>query len=290
VPSGRVAPEAGRWLLSRELTRARERTGHTQIGVAKELEWSRSKFIRIETGKTGVSITDLRALLSCYEINDTDYIAKLEDLARAGKYQPFRQYQDIVSKQFCKYLGNEAAADRILQYQSRLIPGLLQTEEYARAALSAYDSDEHIMERTIKLYAERQAGLLRSDSGRSASFIIGEEAICRMLGGPFITAKQYRHLLLVAEEPSVQIRIVPFSSGAYAAMTSSFVILEFIDDSYGDMLFLESAQEITHIADDQEKIDSYKKAYDFLLDISVDVREILPDRLAALISGTGTLV
>jgi hypothetical protein len=273
---GRVEPDVQRRLLSRELRSARGRNGHTQLTAALALEWSLSKFIRIERGETGVSITDLRALLSYYKIHDPDYITRLEELARTSRYRPFDKYRDVINKPFAKYLGHEAAADGILQYQHFLIPGLLQVEEYARAVLSANIDDERKVELTVELRAERQKRFMQPDSGRTASFIIDEGSLHRLIGGPSVMATQLQHLLKTAEAPSVQIRVVPFSAGAHRGLTTSFVLLEFAQDPNADVVFLESADEDSRILDDQEAIDLYKTRFESMRSLAVDAREFEP--------------
>ena len=125
--------------LRADLRRARQDAGLTQDQVAAEMDWSLSKVIRIETGSVSISTNDLRALLRLYGISDTAKIQQLVDLAKTAR-QPswWSRYRGSVPPVFFQYLEYEAAASAIRHYESYLVPGLLQTRDYAQTVIAEY--------------------------------------------------------------------------------------------------------------------------------------------------------
>lgn len=132
-------PVVQRRRLRVELRRAREAAGLSQREVAPEMDWSLSKLIRIETGAVAISVNDLRVLLQLYRITDPARIEKLVGMARAAKepawWWSYRD-PDHLSVEFSHMLSYESAASIVRNYQPLLMPGLLQTDEYARATLA----------------------------------------------------------------------------------------------------------------------------------------------------------
>ena len=129
-------PLVQRRRLRTELRRARAEADLTQDQVADAMDWSLSKIIRIETGAVGISTNDLRALLSLYKIHGPDRVHELVELARASR-QPswLSKYRGDISPQYLQYIEYEQAASVLRTYEPLLIPGLLQTEEYAAAIM-----------------------------------------------------------------------------------------------------------------------------------------------------------
>jgi transcriptional regulator with XRE-family HTH domain len=126
-------PVVGRKKLRAALRRAREATGRTQEQVAEAMEWSLSKVIRIETGSVGVSTNDMKALLQLYDIADPSQVDVLVDLARASRQRPWwAAHREVLSEVFVHFLGLESGASQIRMFQMAAIPGLFQTEAYAR--------------------------------------------------------------------------------------------------------------------------------------------------------------
>src|SRR4051794_41070755 len=115
-----------------ELRRARAAAGYTQRDVAEALDWSYSKLLRIENGQVGVSRTDLKALLDHYLITDEGQLKAFAQLARDGRRQPWSAYRDVLNPDYMIYLGHEGSASTIRHFEQLVIPGLLQTEAYAR--------------------------------------------------------------------------------------------------------------------------------------------------------------
>ena len=236
--------------LRHELRDARNSAGLTQRDIARRLEWSPSKVIRIESGQVAVSTVDLRALLREYGIEDKGHIEQLVDLARSSKKQSWSQYRDVLSSAGMDYFGYEASAHIVRQYEPLLVPGLLQTEDYAREILRhAYASSEPVIERRVDARKARQE-LLERDDQPQLFFILDEAAIRRCVGGPEIMGRQLDRLTELADRDRISIQILPFSKGAHEGMAGPFAHLEFAGDD-DDVLFLEGRIDAV-LKDDEE--------------------------------------
>ena len=227
--------------LTRELRRTRKDAGMTQDQVAAAIEWSLSKLIRIEGGGVSISISDLKSLLTLYRITDEDHVEELVALARAARQRSwFTAFRDITSPQYVTFVGYEAAASIIRQFEPTLIPGQLQTEEYARAVTLEYAADR--VDKLVEIRIRRQE--LLEEPRRLFFFILDEAAIRRQVGAPTnpgIMRRQLRRLIETARQPNITLEIVPFSAGVHPGMKGSFTVLEFAGDDE-DILYLENAR------------------------------------------------
>ena len=204
-------PAIHRRRLRTEVRNARETAGMTQRDVAKAMDWSQSKLIRIESGQVNISTNDLRALLAHYGVDPTR-INALVAVARAAR-EPGRWsiYRDVVTPEFIAFLGCESSASIIRSFEPFLIPGLLQTEEYARTVLSSLVEAEnrHKVDSLVDLRIERQELLVRQPAP-NLHFIMDEAVIRRVIGGRDVMRRQLRHLQELAEYPEITIRVIPF--------------------------------------------------------------------------------
>lgn len=227
--------------LTRELRRIRKDAGMTQEQVAAAMEWSLSKLIRIEGGGVSISVSDLKSLLARYQITDEDHVEELVALARAARQRSwFTAFRDVTSPQYVTFVGYEAAASIIRQFEPTLIPGQLQTEEYARAVTLEYAADR--ADKLVEIRIRRQE--LLEEPGRLFFFILDEAAIQRQVGAPAnpgIMRRQLRKLAETARQPNITIEIVPFSAGVHPGMKGPFTVLEFPGDDE-DVLYLENAR------------------------------------------------
>ena len=227
--------------LTRELRRIRKDAGMTQEQVAAAIEWSLSKLIRIEGGGVSISVSDLKSLLTLYQITDEDHVEELVALARAARQRSwFTAFRDITSPQYVTFVGYEAAASIIRQFEPTLIPGQLQTEEYARAVTLEYAADR--VDKLVEIRIRRQE--LLEESRRLFFFILDEAAIRRQVGAPTnpgIMRRQLRKLIETARQPNITIEIVPFSAGVHPGMKGPFTVLEFAGYDE-DILYLENAR------------------------------------------------
>ena len=242
--------------LRGELRQTRESLRLTQREVAEALDWSSSKLIRIENGPVGISVTDVRALLHHYKITAEDRVEQLVEMARASKRPAWwHRYRDIYSKRFLDFLGLEASSIRMRQFQGLVMPGLLQTPDYARALLHFYLSDEERITRGVAVRMERQ--VLLGPDGPQLFFIVDEAVLRRMIGGPEVMRSQLRHLKTLAAQPSVSIQAIPFSAGVHKGMKSSFEIFELSDQEDDYALLLEQPYDDVLIDESSEETREY---------------------------------
>jgi transcriptional regulator with XRE-family HTH domain len=248
------------------LRKAREAAGLTQRDAAAALDWSMSKLVRIEAGSVGISTTDLRALLGLYGIDDKNVINELVDMTRASKERPwFSQYQNILSPAFAQYLGYESSASVIRGFQPLTVPGLLQTDDYARAILEASRVTE--IDERVDLRMTRQELLERKELPE-IFYVLDEAALHRQVGGATVMRGQLRHLKEAGSAHKISIRIVPFSAGAHPSMKGSFTILEFADWDE-DVLYLETAGGSVTSREDQKLVSEYREGFELLTDMAL---------------------
>ena len=232
--------------LRSELRRARDHANLTQKEVADALEWSTSKVIRIETGAVGVTITDLRALLNQYKVNDKDQVDRLLAMSRASKQRAWwDRYKDYLGTDFTKFLGLESSASVIRQYQFLFIPGLLQTKNYAYSTFRPYETDAEVTRNRVEIRVERQK-LLDNVDGSKFLFVLDEATVRRQIGGAEVMREQLLHLKELNKRSNVTIHVLPFSAGVRPAMQSSFTILEFPPDERDSIDFVVQLEQVVH--------------------------------------------
>jgi transcriptional regulator with XRE-family HTH domain len=276
-------PTVQRRKLRIALRRQREAADLTQRQAADGLDWSLSKLIRIEAGAQGVSVTDLKAMLALYGVTERDIVAGLVTAARGSRGQSWwHGYRDIVSPQFAQYLGHEGIASSFRIFSSLLVPGLLQTEEYAAALHGAFPDPDRAR-RIVEFRMERQERLF-SNPGLGFEFILDEEALYRWIGGPAVMRRQLEHLVEVAESSKASLRIVPFIAGAHPGLGGGFIML-YSGDARENTVFVESVTGDELIRDDPKSIALYRSYFAQLSQLSLapkqgnDLLRELIDRL-----------
>jgi hypothetical protein len=200
--------------------------------VATALGWSESKLSRIETARTGISDDDLERLLSTYGARPQDR-SRLRDLARRGRVRGWwTPYRSSVPDPYDEYVALEAEAVVMTEWEAQVVPGLLQTDEYARAVIDAGADvrDEDTAQRRLALRMARQAVLTRDPPPRLCA-VLDESVLRREVGGRDVLDRQVRHLYQAGRRPGVEVLVLPFAAGAHAALTESFVIFDFAPGS-----------------------------------------------------------
>lgn len=232
-----IDPSLNRRRLRIELRKARDQAGLTQRDAVQQLEWSLSKLIRIEKGTVSLSVTDLRALLQLYGVTDPARVEELEEAARGSKgVSWWVQYSEVVTPAYALYLGYEGSADTIRMYNPVVLPGLVQTEDYATALMSTLAAEARVRPQ-VELRITRQERFFDSDDGPEIEIVLDEAAVRRQIGGPAVMRRQLDHLKSLTAHPRLTIRVLPFSAGAHFGVSTSFILLEFKDDD--DLLYLE---------------------------------------------------
>jgi transcriptional regulator with XRE-family HTH domain len=256
--------------LRAELRRIRERAGHTQKAAAESLGWSTSKIIRIETGAVTVSPADVMALLHVYEVNDKPLADELVGITRSKNEMWWDAYRKYHSQQFLDFLDYEHAAIRIRQYIGFVVPGLLQTEEYATHLINGYTDDEEFAKRGVELRMRRQQRLSEEDAPH-AWFVLDEAVLHRWIGGADVMRQQLTHLKEVARRPNITIQVVPFKTGMHPGMIGSFTIFEYQsgNEESDYVVNVEDPHREVLIRDDPDTASKYVETFYNLEDFAV---------------------
>ncbi len=226
------------------LRKMREQEGFTLEQVALKMECSPSKISRIETGHSSVNMRDVRDLLEIYGV--TGQTAKdVMDMARdARRHEKERSWWHPYSNVLVSaYVGNENAASRIRTYEHQVIPGLLQTQDYALALFKAANPSagpEEISER-LRVRMGRQSLITRTDDPIRFEVVLDEAALSRPVGGDEVMREQLKQLCATASMPNVVIQMLPFEAGAHAAMEGTFAILDFPESDGTSLVYAENA-------------------------------------------------
>jgi transcriptional regulator with XRE-family HTH domain len=214
----------------------------TQRDVAAAMDWSQSKLIRIESGAVNISTNDLRALLRHYGL-DFPRIDALVEVARASReLTPWHIYKDVATPEYLAFLGYESSASRTRNFEPIFVPGLLQTEEYARTVISLLEArNPHKIDSLVDLRMQRQEIIVRKPAP-DLHFILDEAVIRRTAGGRDVMRRQLRHLQELAEYPNITLRIIPFEQGMYSLQRVPYWLFEFPDPEDAYVLYVENPQ------------------------------------------------
>ena len=224
--------------VAAELRALREQAGLSGNEVAKRMGMSPSKISRIETGNSGLQIEDVAALLGLYQVPAAKR-DELLDLVRRSEERGWWTRQPGLPQLWRSLIDFEAKATRVQNYEALVVPGLLQTAEYARALIQgvAPTISEAELDNLVAARMARQAVLTRASAPQFFA-VVDEGALRRPIGEPGVMRRQLHHLLGVAGQPHVTLRVVPVAAGAYAGLRGSFVILEFAEEP--SLVFLEN--------------------------------------------------
>jgi transcriptional regulator with XRE-family HTH domain len=274
------SPTVRRRRLSLELRRLRETAKLTCEDVGALLECSASKISRIETGRVSVSPRDVRDLLRIYDVPDDQHDSLIQ-LARQSRQKGWwHAYAEGVQPHLATYLSMESAASEIRIYSVARIPALLQTENYARAVISAGrvgSSYPVPTEWPVGLLMERQR--LAMANPPSVWVIMDEAALRREVGGRENTRQQIEHLIELSSMPTVLVQFIPFSSGEYAAMDLPFILMGFPDEADPDIACTGYPTGILWI-EDMTEVDRYNLIFHHLQAVALSPT----DSLALMVS------
>ena len=278
-------------LLRGELVRLRRESGLTQEQVAADLEWSPSKLIRVEGGRSSITKVDLDALLGKYGVTSEGAREKLQLLnkgARAGAW--WDKYRDDVSPIYLSYVGFEAGAAFIRQFQSLFVPGLLQTAEYAEA-VTVNSVDAVRVGAIVGLRLQRQAELKQRDPRPRQYYVVDEAVIRRHVGiakSPDVMPHQLRYIAERAEQDErITFRVIPFEAGAHRGLYGPFTLLDF-DGGLSDLLYIDAGRGefASMVHGDDIRVAEYRDDFELLLedalsaDKSIDLIRSVADEMS----------
>ena len=263
------SPTVRRRELGAVLRRLREEKGMSVRQVTEHLLCSPSKISRIETGQRGATLRDVRDLCVLYGVTDEAERDRLMNLARESKEQGWWQPYDLP---YSTYVGLEAEALSIRDYDSAVVPGLLQTADYARARhegafprLSA-----EVIEQRIEATLMRQQLLKRIDTPKLWS-ILDEAVLHRVIGSRKIMENQLNYIATAMDMPNVVVQIVPYDAGAHPAMDSVFTILE-LPGTVSNVVYVEGLLGQVYLERKQDT-ERYSHVFDHLSGMAMSLAE-----------------
>lgn len=263
--------------LGRYLRDLRNRSRLTVRAAGAQLEWSEAKIWRIETGQTSLRSLDVEAMCKVYGATQ-DITEALMGLAKETKARGWwHSYGDAIPEYFDVYIGLEEAASHFSWYESELVPGLFQTEDYARAVIRADNPnvDDAEIERRVHVRLARQALLTRVTYPPAFDVVLNEAILHRPVGGEQAARDQLARLVEVSQLPTVSLRVVPFGAGLHhGIMSGTFELLRFPlngngQDTEPPTVYVESFTGALYL-DKPHEITRYETAFKNIWESSLD--------------------
>jgi transcriptional regulator with XRE-family HTH domain len=248
-----------------ELRRLREAAGISTAQAADLLSCSPAKISRIENGVVSVRVVDLRLLLDRYGDHDAEHRAYLERLAReSNKRGWWQDYGDTIPPYYADFIGLEADASYIKTWEPGIVPGLLQTPEYARAVMLANPAmvSPEMLDNFIGIRRERQARLEHGTDVRLDA-VIWEPALTTTVGGGETQRGQLGKLLELMNRPNISVQVLPLEAGDQASMSGSFVLFSFGSEGTVSTIFVENLTSSQYLEMEQE-LRGYTLVFDAL--------------------------
>ncbi|MFC9186141.1 helix-turn-helix domain-containing protein [Streptomyces cyaneofuscatus] len=267
-------PTVRRRRLGAELKRLREKAGVSMEDAAERIGGDKPKISRQENGRQGVSKLEIEALLALYGVSDDRLRTALTTLAREGRRRGWwAQYGDILTAGFQEWLSIESDAARILAFQPMLVPGLLQTVEYATEVIRCAEKDATQAKRDsyIEVRKARQEIFTR-DNPPQYVCLLDEAVLRREVGGPAVMAAQLARILEVNNPPKLTIQVVPFGQGWHAGTHGPFNIYSYPDPMDLDVVNLGYLDGALYLEED-DTVKRYQLAFDELRATALTTRQ-----------------
>ncbi|AJP00930.1 XRE family transcriptional regulator [Streptomyces cyaneogriseus subsp. noncyanogenus] len=262
-------PAVHRRKLGAELRALRTSAGLTSGEAARLVGWHQSKVSRIETGTSGVKPADVRLLLDVYGVADPqlrDLLLVLAGSDHGGDrhHHWWHAYRGVLPPTYRDFISLESQASAMRTLETTVVPGLLQTPEYARAVTrAAVDGlSEERLDALVEVRLARQ-DVLRTDPPLELRAVLDEAVLRREVGGPGVMARQLERLLEAARLPHVRLQVLPFGAGAHIGVTGSFVIFSFSRTSDLDVVVLDHLTSSLYL-ERKEDLEAYSDAFNAL--------------------------
>jgi transcriptional regulator with XRE-family HTH domain len=265
--------------LAAELRSLRQISGLTREEVVERTGINVATLYRIEHARVRPQTRTLRTLLDLYGVDEEQQASLIALLREARQRGWLHAYQSELPEHYTTYIGFEGEAHSVWNYESLFVPGLLQTEDYARAVirgvLPTASRDE--VERHVGARMERQA-VLRNDNPLNLWTIVDEAALRRQVGGLSVMQAQLRYLMEVSELPHVTFQVIPFNVGAHPGMPGSFALMQFADAAIPDVIYIDSMAGDLFLEEESE-IRRYTLIFEHLRAVAVS-----PDASVSLVA------
>ncbi|NIJ14861.1 hypothetical protein FHU38_005269 [Saccharomonospora amisosensis] len=235
-----TGPTARRMILGAQLRRLREQAAVSRSDAGYHIRASESKISRLELGRVGFKERDVADLLTLYGVGDPaereSFLRMVKESNQPGWWQKFNDY---MPKWFDDYVGLEEAASRIQTYELQFVPGLLQTEDYARAVVThgLPETASDAAEGRVALRMRRQKVLFRPNAPKLWA-VIDESVLHRPIGGRKAHRAQLDRLLELTSLPHISVQVVPYERSGYAA-EGAFTLLRFAEPELPNIGYIE---------------------------------------------------
>jgi hypothetical protein len=293
MSDGRKSPTLRRRRLSAELRRLREHSGLTAIEVDRRFGWTGGKFAKMARGQwTRPNLRDIADLLDLFEVTDQHERDELLRWTREARERGWwHPYREMISESYTTYIGLEAEAASVLDWELGVMPGLLQTPEYARNLLriGASELSADAIEQRVKIRLERQKLLTRRTDPLRLVAVLDEGVLHRIIGGRDVLRAQLEYILELASAgtlPRLTVQILPFDAREVtsAGAQGGFSILEFPEVMDPDAVYVENvAGEL--LIEDGRDVAAFKIAFQKLGGAALapaDSLDLIANRIAGL--------
>ncbi|MEV4329792.1 helix-turn-helix transcriptional regulator [Streptomyces sp. NPDC049597] len=267
-----VNPTVRRRRLGQELRRLRELKGMTAEEVAERLLVSQSKISRLENGRRSISQRDVRDLCGVYEVEDHRIVDSLMQMAKDSRQQGWwHAFGDIP---YSVYIGLETDAASLRVYEPQVVPGLLQTRQYAEALIAGALPESGVtdIEKRVSVRLRRQERIRDAEHPLRLWAVIDEAALRRRVGDGHLMREQLEHLVELSHQPHVTVQVLPFDMGAHPGINGQYAILEFPDASDSSVVYIEGVTSDLYLekANDVQK---YSVMYEHLRAQALNVEQ-----------------
>jgi transcriptional regulator with XRE-family HTH domain len=258
--------------LGQELRRLRELKGMTAEEVAERLLVSQSKISRLENGRRSISQRDVRDLCGVYEVEDHRIVDSLMQMAKDSRQQGWwHAFGDIP---YSVYIGLETDAASLRVYEPQVVPGLLQTRQYAEALIAGALPESGVtdIEKRVSVRLRRQERIRDAEHPLRLWAVIDEAALRRRVGDQQLMREQLEHLVELSHQPHVTVQVLPFDMGAHPGINGQYAILEFPDASDSSVVYIEGVTSDLYLekANDVQK---YSVMYEHLRAQALNVEQ-----------------
>jgi DNA-binding XRE family transcriptional regulator len=258
-----VNPTVRRRRLGQELRRLRENKGMTAEEVAERLLVSQSKISRLENGRRSISQRDVRDLCGVYEVEDQRVVESLMQMAKDSRQQGWwHSFGDIP---YSVYIGLETDAASLRVYDPQVVPGLLQTQQYAEALITGAlpEATPADIDRRVKVRMRRQDRVKATENPLRLWAVLDEAALRRQVGNKDVMTQQLEHLLEMSRLPHITVQLIPFTMGAHPGVSGQYAILEFPDAADSSVVYIEGVTSDLYLEKAQD-VQKYSVMYEHL--------------------------
>jgi transcriptional regulator with XRE-family HTH domain len=267
-----VNPTVRRRRLGQELRRLRELKGMTAEEVAERLLVSQSKISRLENGRRSISQRDVRDLCGVYEVEDHRIVDSLMQMAKDSRQQGWwHSFGDIP---YSVYIGLETDAASLRVYDPQVVPGLLQTKQYAEALIAGAlpETAPTEIEKRVQVRMRRQERISTEENPLRLWTVLDEAALRRVVGNRSLMRDQLEQLVEQSLLPHVTVQVIPFDMGAHPGLNGQYAILEFPDAADSSVVYIEGVTSDLYLekANDVQK---YSVMYEHLRAQALNVEQ-----------------